>query len=146
MNAGVEQELETYRRAVRSVPGSGEVWARYLRLLVITITSVAVLRLTNVQERASEEASEDQETIPGLSCKYTCILGGGSHYLDIYNRAIDAKLVQSDIEQLAPLVLARGGYEKRSLEAGSEGWRQVILQGRTSTDIFIYKTKMPCQR
>lgn len=34
LDAGVDVELEMYRRAVRSVPGSGEVWARYIRLLV----------------------------------------------------------------------------------------------------------------
>jgi hypothetical protein len=27
-------ELVTFKRALRSVPGSGEVWARYLRFLV----------------------------------------------------------------------------------------------------------------
>jgi hypothetical protein len=31
---GEDAELYTLKRAVRSVPGSGEVWARYLRYLV----------------------------------------------------------------------------------------------------------------
>jgi hypothetical protein len=34
LNAGPDIELETFHRAVRSVPGSGEVWARYIRFLV----------------------------------------------------------------------------------------------------------------
>ena len=32
------------------------------------------------------------------------------------------KLIQSDIDQLAPVVLARASYERRRLEAGSEGF------------------------
>ena len=40
---------------------------------------------------------------------------------EIFNRAIDVKLVQSDIDQLASVVLARASYERRRLEAGSEG-------------------------
>jgi len=33
-DAGNDIELAVLKRAVRSVPGSGEVWARYIRLLV----------------------------------------------------------------------------------------------------------------
>lgn len=33
-DAGVDMEMEIVQRAVRSVPGSGEVCARYMRLLV----------------------------------------------------------------------------------------------------------------
>ncbi|KAF8964174.1 hypothetical protein BDZ97DRAFT_1816638 [Flammula alnicola] len=84
LDAGVDRELETCRRAVRSVPGSGEVWARYIRLL--------------------ERIDEPPESLETVS--------------EIYDRAIEAKLAPSDIEQLAPLVLARAGYEKRILEAG----------------------------
>ncbi|KAF8908958.1 hypothetical protein CPB84DRAFT_1766490 [Gymnopilus junonius] len=86
MDFGIELELDIYRRAVRSVPGSGEVWSRYIRFLE---------RLNS-----SEEVPEGIETVP-----------------ETYNKAIDAKLVPSDVEQLVPLVLARGGYEKRLLEA-----------------------------
>ena len=41
---------------------------------------------------------------------------------EIFNRAIDTKLVQLNIDQLASVVLARASYEKRRLEAGSEGF------------------------
>lgn len=40
---------------------------------------------------------------------------------EIFNRVIDTKLVQSNIDQLASVVLARASYERRRLEAGSEG-------------------------
>ncbi|KAF9483427.1 hypothetical protein BDN70DRAFT_799974 [Pholiota conissans] len=101
--AGVEEELEVHRRAVRSVPGSGEVWARYIRFL----------------ERI-EVPPEGLETV------------AGNHFTayhdfplliifsaEIYDRALETNLVQSDIEQLAPLVLSRAGYEKRRLESGN---------------------------
>ncbi|CAA7261390.1 unnamed protein product [Cyclocybe aegerita] len=87
LEVGIDVELETYRRAVRSVPGSGEVWARYLRFL----------------ERVSDDISEGLESVA-----------------DVYNRALEAKMIQADLNQLIPVVLARAGYEKRQLEAGSE--------------------------
>lgn len=40
---------------------------------------------------------------------------------EIFNRVIDIKLVQSDIDQLSSVVLARASYERRRLEAGAEG-------------------------
>jgi hypothetical protein len=41
--AGLDVELELVQRAVRSVPASGEVWARYMRIIVgfIAISSYA---------------------------------------------------------------------------------------------------------
>ncbi|KAF8798785.1 hypothetical protein BYT27DRAFT_7202479 [Phlegmacium glaucopus] len=89
LHAGVDVELEIYRRAVRSVPGSGEVWARYIRLLERIIDT--------------EEDTSNLETVA-----------------EIFNRAIDGKLVQSEIDQLASVVLARASYERRRSEAGSE--------------------------
>ncbi|KAJ3513576.1 hypothetical protein NLJ89_g2871 [Agrocybe chaxingu] len=87
LEVGIDVELETYRRAVRSVPGSGEVWARYLRFL----------------ERVSGDISEGLESVAA-----------------VYDRALEAKMIRADINQLIPVVLARAGYEKRQLEAGSE--------------------------
>jgi hypothetical protein len=34
LEAGINAELDILQRAVRSVPGSGQVWARYIRCLV----------------------------------------------------------------------------------------------------------------
>lgn len=34
-NAPLEQQLSLFQRSVRSVPGSGEQWARYIRFLVV---------------------------------------------------------------------------------------------------------------
>ncbi|KAF8158295.1 hypothetical protein B0H34DRAFT_708196 [Crassisporium funariophilum] len=88
LEAGMDAELEIYRRAVRSVPGSGEVWARYIRF--------------SERVSGSPEDIEDLETVA-----------------EIFNRAIDTKLLQSNIDQLAPVILARAGYEKRQLEVDS---------------------------
>ena len=56
-----------------------------------------------------------------LTDKYTSDLHLTFYYLEIYDRALEAKLVQVDIEQLALLVLARAGYEKRKVETGDAG-------------------------
>ena len=40
---------------------------------------------------------------------------------EIFNRVIDTKLVQTNIDQLASVVLARASYERRRLNAGIEG-------------------------
>ncbi|KAF9046435.1 hypothetical protein BJ165DRAFT_1471732 [Panaeolus papilionaceus] len=90
ISPGMDIELRTYQRASRSVPGSGELWARYIRFLE---------RLSNEME----ELPEGVETVQ-----------------DIFTRAMDTKLVQGDAEQLIPLILARAGYEKRLLESGAQ--------------------------
>ncbi|TFK40639.1 hypothetical protein BDQ12DRAFT_601697 [Crucibulum laeve] len=84
-------ELETYKRAVRSVPGSGEVWARYIRFI----------------ERTTETVTTE---ISG-----TLIL---KHIAEIYDKALETSLIQSDVEQIVPLALARAGFERRMVEAG----------------------------
>lgn len=38
LEVGIDGEQELYQRAVRSAPGSGEVWARYIRYLVCVTT------------------------------------------------------------------------------------------------------------
>ncbi|KAG9315935.1 hypothetical protein JVU11DRAFT_3587 [Chiua virens] len=86
------------RRATRSVPGSGEVWARYIRYL----------------ERKAEADAEDAPT------------DGGESISDAYQRALSTNLFtrtdprgpEFDPEQIIPLVLARAGAEKRAIEAG----------------------------
>jgi hypothetical protein len=39
----------------------------------------------------------------------------------VFTQAFGTNLLQSDVEQIVPVVLARAGYEKRRLEAGAEG-------------------------
>ncbi|KAJ7645566.1 hypothetical protein DFH06DRAFT_1425383 [Mycena polygramma] len=86
LEAGVNAELEVLQRAVRSVPGSGEVWVRYIRCL----------------ERAEDQG---EASVPSIS--------------DIYDKALSTNLLQSDVEQLVPLLLARAGYDKRRFEANA---------------------------
>ncbi|KAF8195410.1 hypothetical protein BJ912DRAFT_956851 [Pholiota molesta] len=88
-----EQQLEVYRRAVRSVPGSGEAWARYIRFL--------------------EHFDEPPENLETILVNIYIFAPSFSH--SMFARIYD------HIEQLAPLVLARAGYEKRRLEAGNGG-------------------------
>ncbi|KIJ64460.1 hypothetical protein HYDPIDRAFT_111787 [Hydnomerulius pinastri MD-312] len=90
--------MRALRRATRSVPGSGEVWSRYIRHL----------------ERKSGAESED------VSMDETESIS------DAYNRALSTNLFTKphpkspdlDPEQIVPLVLARAGAEKRAIEAG----------------------------
>ncbi|KAG7088223.1 hypothetical protein E1B28_012240 [Marasmius oreades] len=79
-NADETTQLNVVRRATRSVPGCGEVWARYIRFLESVDTQNLDLGNDNVP--------------------------------DIY-------VLQSDIEQIIPVVLARAGYEKRRIEGGT---------------------------
>ncbi|KAH9926083.1 RNA-binding protein Prp24 [Amylocystis lapponica] len=69
-DADPDVRAATFRRALKSVPVSGEVWARYIRFLV-----------------------------------------------EAYSRIEAIGPLQSDVEQLVPIILARAGYEKRRLEA-----------------------------
>ena len=40
---------------------------------------------------------------------------------DIFQKALDTKLIQSDVEQIVPVILARAGAEKRQIESGRAG-------------------------
>lgn len=90
--AGLDEELQIAQRAVRSVPASGEVWARYMRI---------VERVDDALVDEEEEDQEEKETVH-----------------DVYTRALVTKIVQQDLEQLIPLVLARASYERRRVEDG----------------------------
>lgn len=85
--AGEELEVQVLKRAIRSVPGSGEVWARYIRHL----------------ERFLEpdNPGEYQRQIT-----------------EIYTEAFSRNVLQSDVEQIIPVVLARAGFERRRIESG----------------------------
>ncbi|KAI6044840.1 hypothetical protein EDC04DRAFT_2560886 [Pisolithus marmoratus] len=97
---GIEdREMTTLlRRATRSVPGSGEAWARYIR------------HLEKFEDDPSRDGSvEDLESIS-----------------DAYTRALSTNLFTKvgkggpdrDPEQIIPLVLARASAEKHAIEAG----------------------------
>ncbi|KAI6122456.1 hypothetical protein EDD16DRAFT_1570902 [Pisolithus croceorrhizus] len=94
-----DSEMTTLlRRAMRSVPGSGETWARYIRHLE-----------KNKSDLAEDESVEEAESIP-----------------DAYARALSTNLFTKlgkgspdrDPEQIIPLVLARASAEKHGIEAG----------------------------
>lgn len=87
--AGEDLEYSILTRAVRSVPGSGEVWARYIRYL---------------------ERMEDSPVAPE----------GRGTISDLFTLAFGTNLLQIDVEQIVPVILARAGYERRRFEAGTD--------------------------
>ncbi|XP_006462676.1 hypothetical protein AGABI2DRAFT_186557 [Agaricus bisporus var. bisporus H97] len=87
--AGFVEELRIVQRAVRSVPGSGEVWARYMRLL------------ERFEDASEDENEEGRETVH-----------------DVFTRAFQGNILQQNPEQLIPVVLARAGSERRKIESG----------------------------
>ncbi|KAL4073262.1 hypothetical protein V8B97DRAFT_1953447 [Scleroderma yunnanense] len=101
--------ITVLRRAVRSVPGSGEVWARYIRYL----------ERSNGLD-SEDESMEDTETIQ-----------------DVYNRALSTNLFTKtnaadpdrDPEQIIPLVLAHASAEWRAIQTGNggdEAWANLV--------------------
>ncbi|KAJ6509029.1 hypothetical protein C8R45DRAFT_463110 [Mycena sanguinolenta] len=109
--AGISAELAILQRAVRSVPGSGEVWARYLRCL----------------ERAEDR---DEASVQNIS--------------DICDKALSTNLLQSDVEQLVPVLLARAAYYRRRYDA-SKGDEDsfVTLVAVLETDIELVRKASP---
>lgn len=69
LEVGIDAEAELFKRALRSVPGSGEVWARYIRFLVCSeqyfCLGMALITFALwSQERASESmAAGDLESV-----------------------------------------------------------------------------------
>lgn len=41
--------------------------------------------------------------------------------IDVFNQAFSTNMLQSDVEQIVPVILARAGYERRRMEADPEG-------------------------
>ncbi len=114
-------QLAVLKRATRSVPGSGEVWARYIRLLVWIHTSFLSLRLSDLnQERLKGlDVEEDIEAVEGANTFRVPVYHIDLEYIsDIFNRAFDTKMIQQDVDQIVAMVLSRAGYERRRLEAG----------------------------
>ncbi|KAF7365413.1 ATP-dependent DNA helicase PIF1 [Mycena venus] len=113
LEAGIKAELDILQRAVRSVPGSGEVWARYIRCL----------------ERAEDQ---DEASVQSVS--------------DIYDKALSTNLLQSDVEQLVPVLLARAGYDKRRFEAtdgGADEDRFITMVAALETGIDLVHKASP---
>jgi hypothetical protein len=48
---------------------------------------------------------------------------------DIFQKALDTKLVQLNVEQIVPVILARAGAEKRLIESGRAGQISLALFG-----------------
>lgn len=94
------QSAEFLRRATRSAPGSGEVWARYIRFL------------ERVQESEVSEGEMDAGKNEDIKAAYTRAL---STALFTRSGKSDPEI---DADQIVPLVLARAGAEKRAVEAG----------------------------
>ena len=59
---GAPEEIQhrTYKRAARSIPGSGEMWARYMRFLERT------------KDEVSEEDEPNRETVAGARALACC--------------------------------------------------------------------------
>lgn len=73
---GPDVELEIFRRAVRSVPGSGEVWARYIRLLVCTYSfQLTLSKFAQERVGTSELQTDGLETIAGIPIPFFCVRG-----------------------------------------------------------------------
>ncbi|KAK1236238.1 Splicing factor [Marasmius sp. AFHP31] len=103
-NAEDPTQLQALRRAVRSVPGSGEVWARYVRFL---------------EGADAQTVDLGNDNIPGTANRSALYRVLTYSTLDVYARAFSVNLLQSDVEQLIPVVLARAGYEKRRIDSGT---------------------------
>ncbi|KAF8527992.1 hypothetical protein BU17DRAFT_38620 [Hysterangium stoloniferum] len=85
-----ERELSIAQRAVRSVPGSGEIWAKFVRAL----------------ERGENDIVDDNGAPAPEQESVT----------DIFARAMSTSLLQASMEQMLPLFTAVAGYQKRHLK------------------------------
>ncbi|KAG1792920.1 uncharacterized protein HD556DRAFT_1238518 [Suillus plorans] len=96
------QSAEFWQRATRSAPGSGEVWARYIRFLE--------------REQESEASTDEMDASQNedIEAAYARAL---STTLFSRGRKSDPEV---DADQIVPLVLARAGAAKRAVEAGHD--------------------------
>ncbi|PSR71958.1 hypothetical protein PHLCEN_2v12168 [Hermanssonia centrifuga] len=96
-------QLQTLTRATRSAPGYGDIWAQYIRFLE---------RTSPVDQGEDADVSESEELIPA-----------------VYDSAIAIPVLNQNVEELVPVVLARAGWERRRAEKGkTEEAYTVIVQ------------------
>lgn len=73
----------------------------------------------------SEEAPEDRASVSGESpphnMRVVCLNLTTNFQIDVFDQALGMNLLQSDVEQIIPVILARAGFEKRQIEAGNAG-------------------------
>lgn len=80
LDVGVDVEGELFKRALRSVPGSGEVWARYIRFLERASESMVSSELESIADAynralASGLLQKDMEQLIPVTLAY------GSHVM-----------------------------------------------------------------
>ncbi|KIJ45650.1 hypothetical protein M422DRAFT_29753 [Sphaerobolus stellatus SS14] len=96
----VEAALSIARRATKSVPGSGEVWAKYILALE-----------TQADARRKDDEEMDAQQSESVA--------------NVYITAFSTSLLQQDLQQILPIVLARASYECRNMQ-DEDGYKTVI--------------------
>ena len=115
--------MAVIRKAIRSVPGCGEVWAKYIRAIVSPTRpscrcepglslyrSGGKMRRTARCKMTSRTLWQVGWFMYQMSWAYL-----GSE-IDVYAKAFSTSLVQKNVEQVIPIVLAKAGYEKRRMK------------------------------
>ena len=82
-----------------------------------------VLQLTWAKERNAEPEGSPSAggSAAGSLVPFFIGLFDFLNKLDLYTRALSTNLIQTDVEQIVPLTLARAGFEKRLIESGKSG-------------------------
>ena len=133
-------QMRTFLRALKSVPASGEVWARYMRFLVCCSQYSLSVRWSyclTFQER-SVSPEEAELHITGSSTSLCSMYYVSNVIAEAYNKMEAIAPLQANVEQLVPVILARAGYEKRRLEAVDDGESIPSLGGLSVTSPLIY--------
>ncbi|KAJ3814647.1 hypothetical protein F5876DRAFT_86271 [Lentinula aff. lateritia] len=94
LKTGKDVQVDLFKRAVRSVPECGEIWARYIR---------CIERYTD-----PEHMKEERNVVSGR-----LILSA-----TLFVQACEVPQLLQDVEQLVALILARAGFEKRLIDLG----------------------------
>ena len=109
-NSEDEVQLKVFRRATRSVPGSGSVWARYIRFL----------------ERTNAEDADSAELIEGTLCELRTVSSNkrstDNHWSlsGVYNNALSIPILANNVDEFVPVALAMAGWQRRRLDSATE--------------------------
>ncbi|KAJ3764333.1 hypothetical protein EV360DRAFT_77444 [Lentinula raphanica] len=99
LNAGQDQQVALFKRAIRSVPECGEIWARYIRCIN-----------TSRNDDKSYQASITLHSLSTLNLHPVVV--------DLFMQACTITQLIQNVDQLVSLVLARAGFEKRLIDLG----------------------------
>ncbi|KAJ2935129.1 hypothetical protein H1R20_g1982, partial [Candolleomyces eurysporus] len=161
LEVGIDVELELFKRALRSVTGSGEVWARYIRFLERALETMAPSDLETVSDAYNRAINtglfqKDMEQLVPVTLAYASFEKRQSTSEDFDENAVASMIAAVEVFALIQLSVEKTGDPKFRLEkflvaayedlgltdSAVEVWKSATKKARSSYLLWTYYTDL----